>query len=125
MRRVLDVLSTLADVTKTDEANEIYKKYRTEYKQRAEELKRQKITKQIEESDNKTKTIWTLINKEFRNNNVLRQPPSNIDANEFNDFFCNILNELADTIPGPRQQASNFLPPATESSFFSDTRDHR
>ena len=108
----------MATVTKKPEAIDIYHKYKNEYKERAQEVKRQFISKQIDDSDNKTKAIWQAIRKELKGGKDINETSITIPPGDLNKFFCEIAENISQNIPGPKQQPKSYMTHNQSCSFY-------
>ena len=102
LKHLLDAIHITAQVTQSEEAAELYQRYKNEYKETVRNAKREVISRQIEGSENKHKAVWSAINKEFRAN-VKNSKPTNLSADKLNKHFCEVSTN------GPCQQAQTFL----------------
>lgn len=87
----------------------IYKHYKSRYKNLLQESKKQYYSNIIESSDNKSSTMWKIVNKlsnkqpksqseEIKLNDQIVSDPTDI-ANAFNNFFQQAPQNIVQTIP--------------------------
>lgn len=78
-----------------------FKSKKYNYEQLLMKMKREQATKQLNESNNKQKTIWRLINKNIdssSNNNCINSCTC-LTSEQFNDFFINVANDMNKSTP--------------------------
>lgn len=114
-----------------------FKQYKSLYKKILSAAKRTHIQKEIEESNNRIKAIWNIINKSMGRTKKLEQENIKVvDGNGelceepkivsrlFNDYYCNVASDLlkgevgTGTITKTQQNVSMFLSPATENNVI-------
>lgn len=101
-----------------NEFKTIYDNLKNNYNKACEREKQDNNTKEILVSENKTKTIWNIINKETGRSK--KQINELLKGDEFNQYFCNITNSTTNKISNPPYTTDKYLKnvPVNGKTFF-------
>lgn len=96
-----------------------YRESRKKYKFEIKRAKRNAYSNEIAKSDNKTKTIWRLVNKE-RTTNIVSKKVADLTADDFNSFFVTIAEKIISMVNVDATDPFEFLnkTPKPSHSFF-------
>lgn len=124
MRNKLDAISVIKQSFETEEITNLYKSLKHDYRKAILNAKQMANTNFIQNSNNKGKATWQLINSQTKNKTKV---PSEISAETFNNFFINIPHALLESIPDTEIHFTNFLKNANSPShsfYLSPTDEH-
>lgn len=126
-KRHLDVLYVMSSVDTTFKPQ--YKRAKKIYEDTLAKRKAERFQKEIENSDNRTKTVWSIINNIKSGSGIPRDIQMDGDgemiANHFNSYFLNCTADLLSASPVGDHQTyfeqadrSMFLKPITETEII-------
>lgn len=124
MRKTLASLKTISDSSKSEQNYSAFKTYKSIYRNEINAAKTASYRDYLANSNNKSRDSWKLLKHE--SNTSHKKIDSDIDAAEFNSFFCTIPSKIISTLPNakfphldylrkmPRPGVSLFLTPVVE-----------
>nr|XP_023026325.1 uncharacterized protein LOC111514323 [Leptinotarsa decemlineata] len=103
----------------TSENSKIYNDYKKNYYKLLDSTKRTLNNKRIMESDNKQKTVWSIVNKEIGRNSK-HVKPVNLSEDDLNTFFVTNAESIVQKLEKINIQPETLikLPPLQNSLFF-------
>lgn len=108
------------------ELKKLYNKQKKEYKKAITTAKRKYVSTRIENSQNRTKTVWSLVNSRIKNKPLVSDNAPDLD--EFGKFFSSIVSTMMDEhfenvskepTLNPMVSASMFCEPTTPEEVLS------
>lgn len=94
------------------------KQKKFEYEQLIMKLKKDRLNKNILDSTNKQKTIWSIINKNT-GKNIHKKESDSISPENYNDFFTHIADKVLKQIPTSQSTHMEYLENSAKSRDFS------
>lgn len=107
MRENLRFLNDLYSNFRTVNLADRLKRYKYKYKKAINEAKQRANTKYIQNSDNIAKAAWDIINTNRKH--VSSTGRTDIHANDFNNFFTDIADNILADLPDPATAFDEYL----------------
>ena len=117
MRNTLNALKVVVDFFNDDSSLRAYKHYKKNYRETIVETKRASYTNFIQNSHNKSKDCWRLINFESNKNKNTDVCP--IDPEKLNYFFATVAESLIGELPDNVLEDTYSVPHCIHSFFLT------
>lgn len=118
----ISMLKDFYETNRTDDRREIYLSARRRYRQKIAECKRVANSRLLENSDNKQRTGWLMIDRfRGRDRKKLAHHQDTPSNEEFQHFFNNIAKDLHDQLPSSNRDPTTNIIPNNAPLFFFKT----
>lgn len=126
MRDTLASIKTICDTTKNPTDIAAYNSYKTIYKQSITLTKSNAYHNFIQNSTNKIKSSWRIVNFERNSPNLSNSCHTDTNPNIFNEYFCTVADNLIKSLSKSNTDPAEYLNhvPAVTCSFFLEPVTH-
>lgn len=118
MKDTLDFLTEIHNASPNREIKLLINRQRAAYRKALSQSKKHYYSSLIEESDNKQKTMWKVIDSE-RNKSSQSHICESINAVEFNQYFVNVAETIVNNIPPNQNSVDSYLETISCDSSFT------
>lgn len=121
MRDTLSAVKTVVNISQNPNDMLTYKLLRGDYKKAIKDTKKNTYSSYIQQSTNKPKDCWKLINYERNYSITSKFSSTDISASDFNVFFSSVADNIIKTLETNDNKPSDFLKNIScKASFFLD-----
>lgn len=96
-RKVISAMKTICYVTKDEELLKLYKEFQINYNFNLKVAKRDAVSNLIQNSTNKVKTTWHIVNSE-RNLIVKNESLHQFTSNQYNAYFSSVVDQIVNSL---------------------------